>query len=173
MMILLALSSSVLSGPATAQQAPPGLAALFACRTIGDDKRRLECLDRETAALDTASREKSIVVLDRAEVRRTKRSLFGFSLPNLKLFGGGSNDNEMREAEESRRLETTITSIGRTAEGVQFTVEDGAMWTQTDDRSLMIGRIKPGGRVVIQRAAMGSYFAIFPGQPGVRVRRTR
>ena len=156
-----------------AEQASTSMAPLFACQSITDEKARLACLDRETAALHAAVRDRSILVLDRAEVRRTKRSLFGFSLPNLKLFGSDEEDRSSQAGVESRRLETTVTSINRVGEGVQFSVEDGAVWAQSDDRPLMIGRIKPGSIVVIQRAAMGSYFAIFPGQPGVRVRRVR
>lgn len=159
--------------PASAQRPSPAMTPLFACRAIAAEKERLTCFDRETAALEAATGQKEIVVLDQADVRRTKRSLFGFSLPNLKLFDGAVGSKDPREAEENRRLETSITSIGRTPEGVQFSVDGGAVWTQSDERALMLGRIKPGSQVVIQRAAMGSYFAIFPGQPGIRVRRTR
>ena len=62
--------------------------AVLACRSETDPQARLQCFDRTSGALATAAQSGAVVVVDREEVRRTRRSLFGFSLPRLPFFRG-------------------------------------------------------------------------------------
>ena len=134
------------------------------CAAIAADAQRLACYDRTVAALGKAEEAKEIIVTDREQMRQARRSLFGFQLPSLKIFGGGDD-------EELNKIETTISSVSRTYDGsLSLTVADGARWTQTDSRAI-VGRIKPGDKVTISRGAMGSYFASIPGRPAFKVQR--
>lgn len=60
---------------------------LAACREIADPTQRPACFDRTSTGLVTARDNKTIVVVDRAEIRQVNRLLFGFALQNLNLFG--------------------------------------------------------------------------------------
>lgn len=153
---------------------PSALVALVACRTIPDEKRRVLCYDREVEALDSAERDRKIVVLDQEQVRTTRRSLFGFALPALKLFSGRPADSKNRDAanEELMTLDTVVTKIERLGDGqVMFIVEGGARWVQTDDRTLSLARARPGTKVHFTKGALGSYFAAFEHAIAIKVRR--
>ena len=59
------------------------VATLLACLDTRDPSARLACYDREARAAKGAIAAREVGVLDRAEVRRTRRSLFGFSVPSV------------------------------------------------------------------------------------------
>ncbi len=85
--------------PATAQQNTPQsplVDALDRCRTTAEATARLACFERTAEELITAAKSGSISVVDRNELRRTRRSLFGFSTPRLPFFAGD------RSAEDER-----------------------------------------------------------------------
>ncbi|HEX7849432.1 MAG TPA: hypothetical protein VF485_06845 [Sphingomonas sp.] len=133
------------------------------CAAIKADAERLACYDRTVAALGKAEEAKEIVVTDREQMREARRSLFGFRLPSLRIFGSGD--------EEISEIETTISGVSRSYDGgLSLTVADGAQWVQTDTRAI-VGKIKPGDKVTISRGAMGSYFASIPGRPAFKVQR--
>jgi hypothetical protein len=140
------------------------LQALSACRTVADEKSRLDCYDRASASLAEAVDKKELVVLDQQEIRETRRSLFGFSVPNIPLFRGegGSDDG---------KLETIIAGVSRIEGGKwQIRLEDGATW-QTSETRLNLSDPRPGQKIVIQRGALGNYFLRIDGQRGLRGRR--
>jgi hypothetical protein len=140
------------------------LQALSGCRSIADEKARLDCYDRASAKLAEAVDKKELVVLDQQEVRETRRSLFGFSVPNIPLFRGESGG-------DAGKLETVIAGASRLEGGKwQIRLEDGAVW-QTSETSLSLSDPKPGQKIVIQRGALGNYFLRIDGQRGVRGRR--
>lgn len=164
--------AGLLAGPAIAKDRrdEPTSAAVLgkvaACRTETDAAARLACYDREVAALDAAVKEKRVAVIDRAEIRRTKRTLFGISLPTVKLF---DSDDEP----EVRQVVATIRSVSQGEGGrVVFTLEDGAVWAQTDDYPVFHS-VKPGHKVTLKRASFGSYFADFEKAVTVRAKRLR
>jgi hypothetical protein len=110
--------------------------------------------------LNTAKAANELVVTDRATVREAKKGLFGLALPSLKLFGGGKD-------EEVTEIESKIAAIRMASDGFPtFTLDDGARWKQTDGRNTYP---KPGQKIRIRKAALGSYIASINGQPGVRV----
>ncbi|HEX8623782.1 MAG TPA: hypothetical protein VF782_01755 [Allosphingosinicella sp.] len=138
--------------------------ALAACRAVADEKARLACYDSASARLAEAVDKKELVVLDQQEIRETRRSLFGFSLPNIPLFRGeGGGDDG--------KLETTIAGASRLEGGRwQIRLEDGAIW-QTNETRLNLSDPRPGQKIVIQRGTLGNYFLRIDGQRGVRGRR--
>jgi hypothetical protein len=166
---LLAATCLALAAPLAAQeQAIPSadatINALKACRAITDPEARLACYDREVGEVLTATDEGTLRVVDKADVEETKRGLFGFTLPKIKLFGDGDED-EMTE------LETTITSVRREGrEAWVFTTKEGSVWRIAETK---LGWRPPeeGQTVVFKKAAMGSYFIRINGQIGVKGRR--
>src|SRR4051812_12102342 len=72
---------------------PPAIQQLIACRSIPDSAQRLACYDRQSDALNQAIAKKDVVVIDKARATATRRSLFGFSIPDFGgLFGGAGDD---------------------------------------------------------------------------------
>lgn len=163
---------ALLGTGAAAQSDPRGAAKvvddLAACRAIAAPDQRLACYDRAAGALVSARQSREIVVLDRQEVKKTERSLFGFSLPKLPFFGGGEGDkeNETRVQE----IESSIAGISPAGYGKwSFRLADGSTWQMIE----MDAQMKPrtGDKIRIQRAALGSYRASIKGGPLRRVRR--
>lgn len=169
---LAALAALAVSAPVTAQErnrpTPPPSPELFealkACRGIADNNQRLACFDTASASLSAAVDSKQIVVIEEKEVKKTKRSLFGFSLPDLSIFGGNDNDSE-----EDKTLVTTIKSLGR-AEGGRWniTIPEGAVWQTTE--SMMINPAV-GDAVEIKSGVMGGYFLKVRNKRAVRAKR--
>lgn len=154
------LSDARAAAPVASSQS---IKALADCRAIADPTARLACYDRDVSALIAAQQKGDVVVADRAEIREAKKGLFGFSLPNIKLFG---ND-------EVSEVETTLINAKMDANGQwQFAVESGGVWRQIDTESL-VREPKPGAKIVIQRAALGSFRLKVGAAPALRVRRVQ
>ena len=75
------------------------------------------------------------------------------------------------QVEALTEIEATITAArpSRTA-GWRFVLDDGSTWLQTDAIGFRRDP-KPGMKIRIRRAAMGSYLANVEGQLAVRVKR--
>ena len=138
------------------------------CRAIAEDSARLACFDRAVGVVIAAEESGELRVVDKEAARKTRRRLFGFSLPDLGLFGGGDDDDEKEELES---LETTIASVRRvTRREYVFTTEEGAVWRIAS----LPSRIRPpqaGQPVEFKRASLGSFFIRLNGQLGVKGRR--
>ena len=144
---------------------PPVYQAVVDCREIADSAQRLACFDRTVGVRASATAGKDLVVLDRATMRETRKGLFGFNLPRLKLFGGGSED----ERDEVKEIEAGIAGLRSASDGFAiFTLDDGGTWKQTDGRDVFA---KVGDRIKIKRASLGSYMAMVGKKAGVRVMR--
>jgi hypothetical protein len=164
--VALTMATATAAAQAPQQQRPPILTRLVQCRTIAATAERLACYDREVAAMDAAEASRELVVMDRQQVQRTRRSLFGLALPDLGIFGG-DDDTE----EEAARIESTVRSATQNANGKWIIVlADGARWVQVDSRNLAI-EPRSGHPVRIRRAVMGSYLANVNDQAAIRVRR--
>lgn len=160
-------AAAMAQAPAAQQQRPQTFEALVRCRAIADDAARLRCFDEAAAALQAAAERRDVVVVDRAQVRESRRRLFGISLPGLPLFGGGDNDDD-----EVDHVEGVVASASQDGLGHwMVTLQDGAVWLQTDNRPLAL-RPRPGQPVLINRGALGSFMMRVNRQPGIRVRRT-
>ena len=134
------------------------------CATISDPQQRLACYDREVAAMADAQKKGDLVAMDRQEVRKTRRSLFGLALPDLGVFGDDSEDG-------ASQIETTIKQVRMAPDGKYiFDLAEGGRWIQLDSRNFIIDP-KAGQPIRIRRAAMGSYLANVNKQIAIRVRR--
>ncbi|MBX9884834.1 MAG: hypothetical protein K2X68_07655 [Novosphingobium sp.] len=144
------------------KELPPVFEAVVNCRALTSDSERLACYDKNVAALASAREKQDIVVADRATIRETKKGLFGFALPTLKLFGGTE-----RASDEVKEIETTVSAVRVAADGLAtFTLADGARWKQTDGGSTFA---RPGIAIRIKRGALGSYLASIDKGAYVRV----
>lgn len=144
---------------------PPQVNALLACRGITDSAERLACYDKAAASIGEAVAKKDIVVYDRESVRKTKRGLFGFSIPNLGIFG--DDDDEV----EVTQIDGVIVSTAFNADGGYiFRLADGSRWSQMDGKPIALAP-ESGDKVVVKKGALGSYFLSVAKQPGVKVKR--
>lgn len=169
-MALLGTAGSAAAQVSVERNSADGVRTSFArCRAITAADARLECFDKAAAALDTAIATKEIAIVDRQEVRKAQRSLFGFTIPRIALFGGG-DDKEPRE--EFTEINTTITSVTPIANGrVQLKLAEGdAVWATTEP---MAFPPKIGRKVRIRRGALGNYFIAVDGERSVRGMRVR
>lgn len=161
----IAAALAAFAGPAAlaADPAPaPVLGELGKCRGESDDAKRLACYDRAAGVLAKATTEGSIAVVTREDVKKTRRSLFGFSVPKLPFFSG----DKSAEEDTPDEIETTMRSFRTTRDGnLTLVMEDGAVWRTTEPARRMP---KPGAKVKIKKAALGSYFIIIDGARGLR-----
>lgn len=173
-LLILAATLAAAPAPLFAQTASPParpetLTRVLGCRALESAEARLACYDREVAAFEAAESSRQIVVMDRQEVRRTRRTLFGLPLPDLGIFGDANPDEEEGVSE----ITSTVRSATRNQNGQWVIVlEDGARWVQTDTRGPR-RTVNPGMPIRIRRATMGSYMASIGEQSGIRVRRDR
>jgi len=171
----------IAAAPAAAaepQRLPPQLEAALACRAETDDARRLACYDRAVGGLAEATAKGDVKVLDREEVRRTKRSLFGFSLPKLPFFGNDGDGDKAGKAsgkdgdataDSDEQIEATAAAVSSEGYGRwTITLDDGAVWRVTEKPRR---DPKPGSKITIRRATMGGYFLKIDGGTAVRALR--
>lgn len=158
-MILLAAAQ------ATSVNAPRLIDDLAACRAIATPDERLACFDRTAKAVIEARDGKAIVVLDRGEVQKAKKSLFGFSLPSIKLFGDGKDDAQLKQLVGTMQSSTSLPG-GL----IRFTLDDGGLWETTEQVMMPPHR---GDVVTIKAGSLGSYMATAPGRRSVKVHRIR
>lgn len=162
-LIAVALPANARDNDKIADGPPPAVfQAVLDCKSMADPSARLACYDKAVGALDAARAAKDLVVADRNAVREAKRGLFGLSLPSLKLFGGEKD-------EEVTQIESKIKTVRRGAEGFVFTLEDGAIWAQTD--GIYIADPQAGDTIQIRQAILGSYLGKVNGGVAFRIKR--
>ena len=172
--LLPALAVLAVSMAAQAAPKPPAnlndrragaLEALSACRAVSDPAARLACYDSAAGRLDEAEKTGEIVVVDRKQAGEVRRQAFGFAIPSLALF------DKAEDAEKLDRVESILTAARQGADGKwSLKLENGAVWRQTDTESL-VREPRPGSRVAIKSAALGSYLMSIDGQRSFRARR--
>ncbi len=156
--------------PAVAKDDPvpsPLIAALEKCLAIAGDAERLACTDVAARKLVAASRAREVVVVDREEMKKTRKSLFGFALPRIALFGKGGPD----DVEEVAKVDMKVTRVTPLGYGkYSFTMEDGARWNTTEGWQ---GSPQPksGDMLTIKRATMGSFMISLKGGRSARAMR--
>jgi len=152
-----------------AQPRPELFEDLLRCRAMTDAtvEARLKCFEDATASLEQATESGDVVVVDRAQVRESRRRLFGIALPHLPVFGGGGGD----EQDQIDSVDGLVESASQDGQGHWIIrLQDGAKWVQID-RSALALRPRPGQGVVINRAALGSFMMKVNGQQAIRVKR--
>lgn len=148
------------------------VAALRACQGKADAAERLACFDTAVASIVSASTEGDVRVVDREEVRETRRKLFGFALPDLGIFGGKSDKEDPEQAEEFTNLQTTIAAVKGSEQAIIIVTAEGAEWQLSEVPARLL-RPRVGQPVEIRAAALSSYFLRINGQKGVKGRRVR
>ena len=163
-------SAAAQDGRTVAPERPEVLNRLTACRAVADPAQRLACFDQQVAALEAAEAAREIAVVDRQQIRRTRRSLFGLRLPDLGIFG----DDDDRDADGAgvNEITSTIRSVYSGSDGrMHYALEDNSVWVQTEGR---IGRRPRAGEAVrVRRGPLGSFILNVAERPGVRVVRAR
>ncbi len=149
--------------PLAAAPPPKIFTDVIQCRTIADPAERLACFDRSVGTLAAAQANKEVYVADKEAMREARKGLFGFNLPNLKIF----SDDDMEK--DVNQIESTIAGAVLGQKGYIFTLKDGARWMQTD--GAYMDKPKIGANIRIKRASFGSYFGAIGGQPGFRIER--
>lgn len=174
MRVIAGLTFALLAAaPTVAKDRPPlampdSFQKLIACRSEADPAARLACFDRNAEVLDRQAQARDIIVADKVEVREARRGLFGFTMPSLKIFGGGND-----EADKIEAIETTIKAARPYGYGQwRITLADGAVWEQTDSKPVALDP-RPGTAIKIKQGAFGSFLASIAGQSGIKVRRVQ
>ncbi len=153
-----------LTAPALAKDEPVKIPTpvqdVVDCQAITDSAARLACYDAKVPVMAAGIEKRDLVVADRAMVREAERDLFGISVPRIKLFGAGGQ-------EELKEIESTIASIRMASDGMPiFTLADNSRWKQIEGRNVFP---KPGDKIRVKRMPMGGFMANVNGQTGVRV----
>lgn len=169
-MAIVVTGSGVFAKESVNGDRPAVFAELINCRKIADQNQRLACYDAQVAAIDEAEQRADLVVVDRAQIKSAKRSLFGLSLPDLNIFGR-SKEGATNPVEEIEELQAVVKSASQGRDGRWIIIlEDGARWRQNETKTL-VRYPKAGSSITIRRAALGSYMASIDGQRATRVKR--
>ncbi len=168
---LLLLPLSLIAIPASAKSPSKGdplVTAVGSCRQVTDSAARLACYDKAASALASAVEEGAIAVVSREDANRTRRSLFGFSVPSFPFF------KDRGEQAEIKNLNSTVASARSIGNGrYRVTLADGnAVW-ETTESSLAMRDPRPGQAVQITRGAIGSYWMKIANGREVRARRVQ
>lgn len=148
------------------------IAALRDCQGKQDPAARLACYDTAVSAMVAASTEGDLRVVDREDVREARRKLFGFTLPDLGIFGGKSDKDDPERQEEFTSLTTSITGVRASGSTYVLVTAEGAQW-QLDEMPARLMRPKVGQPLEIKKGALSSYFLRINGQKGVKGRRVQ
>ncbi|CAN5272036.1 hypothetical protein BH10PSE12_BH10PSE12_09230 [soil metagenome] len=155
-----------------ADRTPPrALGKLMECRSIADASARLACFDTQVAAIEAATANDEVVILDREDVKQTRRSLFGFSFPKLPFLSDDKDDGSSRSKDAPSTIEAKIASARSLGYGKwMFKLDDGAQWETTE--AIPSRQPSAGMPIVIKKAAIGSFMGKVNGWQPVRMKRT-
>lgn len=168
-----ALAAGLIAIPAAAQEeagrADRLVDALARCRTIAEPANRLPCLDAAADAILAARAKREVVVIDREGVRQAKRSLFGFSLPKIRLFGRGNESEDVEP--EVKSIDSKITAVAMVQRTLwSFRLADGSQWQATEEMRFPPRVDDP---IRIEAGILGSYRATIRDRGAGKVKRVR
>lgn len=145
------------------------IADLRACRALPGASERLACYDTKVGVLLGAVDAGDVRLVDREQVRKTRRQLFGLSLPEVDILKPDEKDKDT--GEDPELFETTIASARQIGPSSwRFTTAEDAVW-EINNPPRKIAQIKAGDKVVFKKASLGYYFIRINGQLGVKGRR--
>ena len=165
---VVSFASAAAAAPEKTPNRPELFTRLLDCRAIGDSVQRLACYDQSVGAVEEAEKKKDLVVVDRKGIRETRKSLFGFTLPNIGLFTGNKSDDK----DEITEISGTVESVRRTKGGdwALRLANDLGTW---ETNSELVAPPKVGNKVRIAKATLGSYLGQVGLSRGVRFRRVQ
>lgn len=158
------------AGSAAAKDPPktsPLVNALEACRAMADPAERLACYDKEAGALLAATQKGDVAVVDKSEVRKARKSLFGFAMPKIPFFSGDDTADVVSDT-----LESTVKSASGIGYGkFRMVIAEGdAVWETTETYGTM-REPRAGDKIVIKRGPLGSYMLRIGNNRGVKGKR--
>ncbi|WP_420146021.1 hypothetical protein [Sphingobium sp.] len=140
---------------------------LIACQSIGDATQRLACYDQRVADMKAGAEQDRLVVLDKAEIQKTRRSLFGFSLPKIPFLSGSDDDSEQESVNE---VDASIVRVTTLPQGLwQLVLDDDSVWQTIEPVDIVSP--KSGMPVHIRKAALGSYLGKINNRRPIRLKR--
>lgn len=149
--------------------APSGAAGpdeILKCATIGDNAARLACYDRTVAALrgPAPSATTAITPATPPAPPATREQAFGAERIERQ-------DNSA--AAEAESMTATLVAINQqSVDRLSFTLDNGQVWVQVATRT--VANIKPGKKVTIEKAMLGSFTMTVEGVTGIiKVRRVK
>ena len=146
---------------------PKAVADVLACRAETTEEARLRCYDAAVAALDAAHGSGSLVTIDKEEVKKARRGLFGFSLPDIPFLGGDDDDEEPQARELTAKLKSArVVGYHRWL----MDIEGAGTW-QTIETHPNDDPPKAGAEVVIRKGPLGNYMMSVGKKRGIRVKR--
>jgi hypothetical protein len=141
-------------------QAPPG----HPCARIADPGERLACYDGAFGGSVAPVEPDANAAANAAPGGPTALEEFGMN-PTLRL----ARDAALPKT-AIRSIEAVVTGVQRRPPGLQvLTLDNGQTWMQAEADNR--GSLAEGDRVVIRRAALGSYLLNSSARPSMRVRR--
>jgi hypothetical protein len=170
----LPLAILVLAGTvATAADAPSPIArpyaALQACRAIADNTQRLACFDKASAALEAAQKSEEVVIVDRQEVKKARKGLFGFNLPRIGFLAG--REGNVEDQADEQQLDDTAAKVQSLSYGKwRITLTSGGVW-ETLEADSRFTDPRPGASIHLSKGMIGSYFLQVGKGRAVRARR--
>ena len=164
------MALGALTSSAVAKDPPPQsplVSAIEACRAITDPTQRLACYDQSAERLVNAARTGDVAVVDKSEVQKARKSLFGFSVPRIPFFSGDDSADAVSDT-----LETTITKAWGVGYGRYrlIVAEGNAEWETTEAYATM-REPRAGDKVIIKRGSLGSYVMRIGSNRGVKGKR--
>ena len=147
--------------------AASSIAPLLSCRSLTESAARLSCYDQQVDSLQQATTNTELVVMNNDDIKKTKRSLFGFTIPRLSIFGKSGDEKDRDGESEITAKAVSLRSMGYGKWA--FTLDDGARWETTE--AVRGAAPKANDEVVIKQGALGSYMAQFDKGRAVRVKR--
>ncbi len=146
------------------------VAKVTECRNVASDAARLSCYDQAVAALDNAVSHHDLTVIDKEDVHRARRSLFGLTMPNLTVFGIGNKQDEAHTP-DLVMLDTTVRTVRLVSYGKwDMETEEHAVWRNVD---LLDSAPKAGEKMHLKKGVLGSYFLKLGSDRPVKAERIR
>lgn len=143
----LALALLALAPPARAQEAS------HACANVVGPAQRLACYDR---AFPPPSQVRQAQVKQAREEFGRERSV---------------QAGELLAESPPQEIQATLARVDYRGNQAVFTLDDGQVWEQAD--SAPSGSSRPGQKVRVRKAMLGSHMLLLPSGVEVRVKRTR